>query len=153
MGTRWLWLHVWCQIRKSLSAQLRSSSELLLSNNHKLPQSVGTSSPRLWLVDTRLWRLLIGQMCHRWPPGHRLGDLKAIRDRALRWAMACTGNKKLITGIHNLYRHISHFYEQGKCKLNFHLYLSVRANKMVLVFYSAFSHPGPNQLFYLAETT
>ena len=89
------------------------------------------------------------------PPGRRLGDLKAIRARALRWAMACKGTKKLITATHNLYKHIrhvgriSHFWELGKCNLNFHLYLSVGANKMVLVFYSAFSHPGPNSFIWL----
>ena len=88
---RWLWLHVWCQIRKSLSAQLRSSSELLLSNNHKLPQSAGCSSPSFWLADFDSRQPLIGQWCHCGNPGHRLGDLKAIRAWAPRWAMARAG--------------------------------------------------------------
>ena len=88
---RWLWLHVWCQIRKSLSAQLRSSSELLLSNNHKLPQSAGCSSPSFWLADSVSKQPLIGHCCHCGNPRHRLGDLKAIRARAPRWAMARAG--------------------------------------------------------------
>ena len=33
--------------------------------------------------------------------------------------------------------------------LIFHLYLPVGANKMVLVLYSAFSHPGPNSFIWL----